>query len=141
MFLQNLPGISLKYVRFHSNHLISLNSFELLNSLSHLFHFYYRASDFRTIMRVVTKSALKFIHSKHSMCTIKFYTPPDSHRIMLLPFFVSQCLLLTATIYLLVPELNDLHGKSLACHSISLSLGFLLLALSQFHEMLLLEGE
>lgn len=54
--------------------------------------------------------------------------------------FTLQCLLLTATIYLLVPELNDLHGKSLACHSISLSLGFLLLALSQFHEMLLVEG-
>lgn len=54
--------------------------------------------------------------------------------------FILQCLLLTATIYLVVPELNDLHGKSLACHSISLSLGFLLLALSQFHEMLLVEG-
>lgn len=47
---------------------------------------------------------------------------------------------MTATIYLLVPELNDLHGKSLACHSLSLSLGFLILALSQFHEILLVEG-
>lgn len=51
-----------------------------------------------------------------------------------------QCLLLTVTLYMLVPELNDLHGKSLAFHSISLSLGFLLLALSQFRDMFLIEG-
>ncbi|XP_070491185.1 probable G-protein coupled receptor Mth-like 14 [Chironomus tepperi] len=51
------------------------------------------------------------------------------------------CLLLTVTLYLLVPELNDLHGKSLACHSISLALGFLLLAISQFRDdVFFLEG-
>jgi hypothetical protein len=44
------------------------------------------------------------------------------------------------TLYLVVPELNDLHGKSLACHSMSLAIGFLLLALSQFRSMFLIEG-
>ncbi|KAG5673809.1 hypothetical protein PVAND_003825 [Polypedilum vanderplanki] len=50
------------------------------------------------------------------------------------------CLLVTVTLYLMVPELNDLHGKSLACHSMSLAIGFLLLALSQFRSMFLIEG-
>lgn len=100
-------------------------------------------------MKIVRKNALRiYLFKTLKVYIIKFHAeiPLVSHtiyieRIMCLPFCVLQCLLLTAIIYLLVPELNDLHGKSLACHSISLSLGFLLLALSQFHDMLLLEGE
>lgn len=50
------------------------------------------------------------------------------------------CLIVTASLYLMVPELNDLHGKSLACHSFCLSLGFFLLAFSQLREGDFLEG-
>jgi hypothetical protein len=50
------------------------------------------------------------------------------------------CLIVTASLYLMVPELNDLHGKSLACHSFCLALGFFLLAFSQFREGDFLEG-
>jgi hypothetical protein len=40
----------------------------------------------------------------------------------------------------MVPELKDLHGKSLACHSISLAIGFFLLAFTQFRGMHTFEG-
>lgn len=50
------------------------------------------------------------------------------------------CLIITASIYLMVPELNDLHGKSLAFHSFCLAFGFGLLAFSQFREGDFIEG-
>lgn len=40
----------------------------------------------------------------------------------------------------MVPELNDLHGKSLACHSFCLAIGFGLLAFSQFRQGDFIEG-
>jgi hypothetical protein len=52
-----------------------------------------------------------------------------------------KCLLITAALYLMVPELKDLHGKSLACHSISLAIGFFLLAFTQFRDMHTFEGK
>ncbi|CRK89467.1 CLUMA_CG003206, isoform A [Clunio marinus] len=55
-------------------------------------------------------------------------------------FISVPCLLITAALYLIVPELRDLHGKSLACHSISLSSGFFLLAFTQFRDMNTFEG-
>lgn len=42
------------------------------------------------------------------------------------------CLIIVALIYFFIPNLNDLHGKALALHSICLASGFLLLALIQF---------
>lgn len=42
------------------------------------------------------------------------------------------CLIFVAAIYLLVPRLNDLHGRSLAMHSICLATGYLFLAFIQF---------
>lgn len=50
------------------------------------------------------------------------------------------CLLATSAFYLLVPELNDLHGKSLAGHSIGLAVGFGMLAVTQFRDHSLIEG-
>lgn len=41
------------------------------------------------------------------------------------------CLLATAYFYLAIPQLRNLHGKSLACHSLCLALGFLLLSVVQ----------
>lgn len=41
------------------------------------------------------------------------------------------CLLLTAALYFCIDELRDLHGKSLACHSICLALAFILLSMVQ----------
>lgn len=41
------------------------------------------------------------------------------------------CLLATAYFYLVIPQLRNLHGKSLACHSLCLALGFLLLSVVQ----------
>lgn len=55
--------------------------------------------------------------------------------------FPFKCLLITAVLYLLVPELKDLHGKSLACHSFSLATGFFLLAFTQFRDMNTFEGK
>ena len=49
-------------------------------------------------------------------------------------------LIITAVLYLLIPELNDLHGKSLAAHSICLASGFFLLAFTQFRDMYSIEG-
>ena len=51
------------------------------------------------------------------------------------------CLLATSAFYLLVPELNDLHGKSLAGHSIALAAGFGVLAVTQFRDHSLFEGQ
>lgn len=42
------------------------------------------------------------------------------------------CLIAVAMIYFFMPNLNDLHGKALAFHSLCLASGFLLLALIQF---------
>lgn len=50
-------------------------------------------------------------------------------------------LMTTAVLYLLIPELNDLHGKSLAAHSICLASGFFLLAFTQFRDMYSFEGK
>lgn len=41
------------------------------------------------------------------------------------------CLLATVFFYLYIPELRNLHGKSLACHSLCLAIGFLLLSIAQ----------
>lgn len=41
------------------------------------------------------------------------------------------CLLLTAALYLCIDELRDLHGKSLACHSICLAMAFIFLSIVQ----------
>lgn len=41
------------------------------------------------------------------------------------------CLLLTATLYFCIDELRDLHGKSLACHSICLAMAFICLSVVQ----------
>lgn len=41
------------------------------------------------------------------------------------------CLILTAFLYVAIPKLRNLHGKSLACHCICLALGFGLLAIMQ----------
>lgn len=41
------------------------------------------------------------------------------------------CLLVTAFLYLAVPALRNLHGKSLACHSLCMAMGFLLLSAVQ----------
>lgn len=50
-----------------------------------------------------------------------------------LVMFVSvPFLLIVAAIYFIVPTLNDLHGKSLAMHSICLATGYLLLGFLQF---------
>lgn len=49
-------------------------------------------------------------------------------------------LITTALLYLLIPELNDLHGKSLAAHSICLASGYFLLAFTQFRDMYSIEG-
>lgn len=38
------------------------------------------------------------------------------------------CLFLTAFLYIWIDDLRDLHGKSLACHSICLAIGFIFLA-------------
>lgn len=43
------------------------------------------------------------------------------------------CLLLTAALYFSIDELRDLHGKSLACHSICLALAFILLSIVQIN--------
>ncbi|XP_063706908.1 probable G-protein coupled receptor Mth-like 14 isoform X2 [Culicoides brevitarsis] len=42
------------------------------------------------------------------------------------------CLVMVALIYFFIPNLNDLHGKALALHSICLAMGFLMLALIEF---------
>lgn len=44
------------------------------------------------------------------------------------------CLIVTTFFYLIIPQLNDLHGKSLACHSICLAMGFFMLSISQIRE-------
>lgn len=41
------------------------------------------------------------------------------------------CLLVTAGLYFYIPQLRNLHGKSLACHSLCLATGFLLLSIAQ----------
>lgn len=41
------------------------------------------------------------------------------------------CLLLTAALYFCIDELRDLHGKSLACHSICLAMAFIFLSMVQ----------
>lgn len=41
------------------------------------------------------------------------------------------CLLLTAALYFCIDELRDLHGKSLACHSICLAMAFIFLSIVQ----------
>lgn len=41
------------------------------------------------------------------------------------------CLLLTAALYICIDELRDLHGKSLACHSICLAMAFIFLSIVQ----------
>ncbi|KAG4069093.1 hypothetical protein HA402_008404 [Bradysia odoriphaga] len=43
------------------------------------------------------------------------------------------CLLATAYFYLYIPELRNLHGKSLACHSLCLAIGFLMLSIAQIN--------
>jgi hypothetical protein len=40
-------------------------------------------------------------------------------------------LIVTMLVYLLVPELRDLHGKSLACHVLCLSVAYIFLAAVQ----------
>lgn len=44
------------------------------------------------------------------------------------------CLIIVALIYIFIPNLNDMHGKALALHSLCLAIGYLLLALIQFTE-------